>query len=100
MKRTGFAVIGSLLCLAAGTARAADHKFYLGLDVGQANFDPTEIFDNQVQSRDDHSTSFTLKVGYRFSRHLQGKLQYSYSQQHGPLQQGEQLFAAQLTVKF
>ncbi len=39
-------------------------------------------------------------LGYRFDRHLQGKLQYSYSRQTGPFQQGEQLLAAQITVKF
>jgi hypothetical protein len=39
-------------------------------------------------------------LGYRFDRHLQGKLQYSLSHQAGRLQQGEQLVAAQLTVKF
>lgn len=39
-------------------------------------------------------------LGYRFDRHLQGKLQYSYSHQNGPRQQGEQLVAAQITVKF
>jgi hypothetical protein len=41
-----------------------------------------------------------LGLGYRFNRHLQGKLQYSYAHQRGNLQQGEQLVAAQLTVKF
>lgn len=39
-------------------------------------------------------------LGWRFTRHLQAKLQYSYSHQRGNLQQGEQLFAAQFTVKF
>jgi len=39
-------------------------------------------------------------LGYRFDRHLQAKLQYSLSHQAGRLQQGEQLVAAQLTVKF
>jgi hypothetical protein len=39
-------------------------------------------------------------LGHRFTRHVQGKLQYSYSRQQGALQQGEQLLAAQLTVKF
>ena len=39
-------------------------------------------------------------LGYRFDRHLQGKLQYSYSHQNGSIQQGEQLVAAQLTIKF
>lgn len=39
-------------------------------------------------------------VGYRFDRHVQAKLQYGYSHQQGFLQQGEQLVAAQLTIKF
>ena len=39
-------------------------------------------------------------LGYRFTRHLQGKLQYSYTHQKGSLQQGEQLVAAQATLKF
>ena len=39
-------------------------------------------------------------LGYRFDRHFQAKLQYSLSRQAGRLQQGEQLFATQLTVKF
>lgn len=39
-------------------------------------------------------------VGYRFDRHIQTKLQYSYGWQEGPFQQGEQMVAAQVTVKF
>jgi hypothetical protein len=39
-------------------------------------------------------------IGYRFTRHIQTKAQYSFSQQRGDLQQGEQLVAGQLTVKF
>lgn len=39
-------------------------------------------------------------VGWRFTRHLQAKLQYSYSHQQGNRQQGEQLVATQLTLKF
>ncbi|MBI5773750.1 MAG: hypothetical protein HZA89_08415 [Verrucomicrobia bacterium] len=41
-----------------------------------------------------------LALGYRFNRHVQVKVQYSYSHQHGPLQQGEQLLATQVTLKF
>ncbi|MDX1952838.1 MAG: hypothetical protein SFY81_11700 [Verrucomicrobiota bacterium] len=41
-----------------------------------------------------------LALGYRFDRHLQTKLQYSYSRQEGAFQQGEQLLAAQVTLKF
>ncbi|MDB6036227.1 MAG: hypothetical protein JWM99_68, partial [Verrucomicrobiales bacterium] len=39
-------------------------------------------------------------LGYRFTRHIQTKLQYSFNHEQGLFQQGEQLLAAQLTVKF
>lgn len=39
-------------------------------------------------------------LGYRFDRHLQGKIQYGHSLQNGPIQQGNNTVAAQLTVKF
>ena len=39
-------------------------------------------------------------LGWRFNRHWQAKVQYSYSHQRGTLQQGEQLVAGQLTLKF
>jgi hypothetical protein len=39
-------------------------------------------------------------IGYRFTNFLQAKVQYSFSHQDAPLQQGEQLVAAQLTLKF
>jgi hypothetical protein len=41
-----------------------------------------------------------LALGYRFTRHLQTKLQYSFGHRNAELQQGEQLVAAQVTVKF
>ena len=39
-------------------------------------------------------------LGCRLTRHLQGKFQYGYNHQNGSSQQGEQLLAGQLTVKF
>ena len=39
-------------------------------------------------------------VGYRFTNYLQTKVQYSFSHQDAPIQQGEQLVAAQVTIKF
>jgi hypothetical protein len=39
-------------------------------------------------------------LGYRFDRHLQAKLQYGLGRQSGRLQQGEQLVATQVTVRF
>ncbi len=41
-----------------------------------------------------------LALGYRLTRHLQGKLQYSFGHRQAALQQGEQLVAAQVTMKF
>lgn len=39
-------------------------------------------------------------LGFRFDRHLQTKLQYSFNQQNGAPEQGEHVVAAQFTVKF
>jgi hypothetical protein len=41
-----------------------------------------------------------LALGCRFTRHVQAKIQYSLSDQRGPFEQGEQLLAGQLTLKF
>ena len=49
---------------------------------------------------DDDIWRIDAGLGYRFTRHLQTKIQYSYQQEKGPLQQGEQLVAGQITVKF
>ena len=53
---------------------------------------------NERWDRDAWRTDAAL--GYRFSRHLQAKLQYSYTHENGTLDQGEQLVATQLTLKF
>ena len=39
-------------------------------------------------------------VGYRLTNFLQLKIQYSFSHQDAPSQQGEQLVAGQVTIKF
>src|SRR5256714_3776588 len=39
-------------------------------------------------------------VGYRFTNYLQGKLQYSFTHTDSKVQVGEQLIAAQVTIKF
>ncbi len=41
-----------------------------------------------------------VALGWRLDRHLQAKIQYGYTHQRGPQQQGEQLAAAQVTLKF
>ncbi|MGV3664374.1 MAG: porin [Prosthecobacter sp.] len=43
---------------------------------------------------------FDLALGYRFTEHLQLKLQYSVGDKDGPDQEGDHLGAMQLTVKF
>ena len=52
------------------------------------------------QTWDNNMFEIDLALGYRFTRHLQGKVQYSYGHREGPLQQGEQLVAAQVTLRF
>jgi len=59
---------------------------------------PNGVGGEQPWDRD--MTRVDLALGYRFSRHLQTKMQYSYGHRRGEPQQGEQLAAAQLTVKF
>ena len=39
-------------------------------------------------------------AGYRFTNYLQGKLQYSFTHEDIKIQQGEQLIAVQVTIKF
>ncbi|MCW0219454.1 MAG: hypothetical protein OJI67_14105 [Prosthecobacter sp.] len=41
-----------------------------------------------------------FSLGYRFSRHLQAKLQYCIAERSGQDEEGDHLFAAQITVKF
>lgn len=53
-----------------------------------------------AQHWDRNISRVDTALGYRFTRHLQGKLQYSFAHENGPVQQGEQLLAAQLTIKF
>jgi hypothetical protein len=52
------------------------------------------------QTWDNDMLRVDLALGYRFSRHLQTKLQYSFGHRDGDLQQGEQLVAAQVTLRF
>jgi hypothetical protein len=52
------------------------------------------------QPWDNDMLRLDLALGYRFTRHLQTKIQYSFGHREGELQQGEQLVAAQVTLKF
>jgi len=52
------------------------------------------------QTWDRDMVRIDVALGCRFSRHFQGKLQYSFGHRDAPLQQGEQLVAAQLTLRY
>lgn len=52
------------------------------------------------QTWDDNLMQVDFAVGYRFTRHLQAKIQYSFNHRNPGPQQGENLAAAQVTVKF
>jgi hypothetical protein len=52
------------------------------------------------QTWDADLSRVDLALGCRITRHLQTKLQYSYGHQDSAWQQGEQLVAAQITLKF
>ncbi len=67
-----------------------NQTFYATIDNGLGGQEPW--------GNDMYRIDFAL--GYRFTRHLQTKLQYSFGHRQAELQQGEQLVAAQVTVKF
>jgi hypothetical protein len=67
-----------------------NQQFYGDINNGAGG---EEQWDNNVYRVDS-------ALGYRFSRHLQAKLQYSFTHQQGTLQQGEQMVAGQMTLKF
>lgn len=75
-------------------------KHFLGLRWNQQLFGRvTDGIGNRV-AWDRDAWRIDLVWGNRPSRYLQGKLQYSYSHQKGPFQQGEQMMAAQVTTRF
>jgi hypothetical protein len=49
---------------------------------------------------DDDMWRLDTALTWRMARHLQGKVQYSIGRERGRLQQGEQLVAMQMTLKF
>ncbi|MEW6158588.1 MAG: hypothetical protein AB1813_14240 [Verrucomicrobiota bacterium] len=75
-------------------------RCYVAARWNQQFFDEIRTDTGALEPWDRDLWRVDTAVGYRFDRHLQAKLQYSYSHQKGSLQQGEQLVAAQLTLKF
>ncbi len=75
-------------------------NFFAAVRWNQQFFDTVPDGAGGTQHWDRNISRVDTALGYRFTRHLQGKLQYSYTHENGPIQQGEQLLAAQMTVKF
>ena len=75
-------------------------RFHTALRWNQQFFDEIPDGTGGRQRWDRDAWRVDAAVGYRFASHLLGKLQYSYNHQNGSIQLGEQMVAAQLTVKF
>jgi hypothetical protein len=76
-------------------------RLYGALRWNQQFFDDVPNGAGGVASWDRDAWRIESAIGFRWTRHIQTKLQYGYSHQRGPApQQGEQLVSAQFTVKF
>lgn len=75
-------------------------QFFGALRWNQQFFDKVNDGTGGQQRWDRDLWRAEAALGFRFNRHWQTKAQYSFSQQNGPFQQGEQLVAAQVTLKF
>ncbi|HEX9045493.1 MAG TPA: hypothetical protein VF988_00585 [Verrucomicrobiae bacterium] len=65
-----------------------------------------QVFGSVKTRRGNHETwdrnviQPEVALGYRFNRHWQAKVQYSFSHRESTVQQGEHMFAGQVTLKF
>lgn len=75
-------------------------RTFAALRWNQQFFDPVQNGAGGEEDWDNDMWRLDAALGCRLTRHLQGKLQYSYSHQKGGQQQGEQLVALQATLKF
>jgi predicted porin len=75
-------------------------QFFAALRWNQELFDEVRNGVGAGTPWDRHTWRTDVAFGYRFTRHFQTKVQYSYNHQNGTLQQGEQLVAGQVTLKF
>jgi len=74
-------------------------QFFGALRWNQQLFGTVRDEEDRVQWGND-TWRVDAAVGYRFTNYLQGKLQYSFTHEDTKVQQGEQLIAAQITIKF
>lgn len=74
-------------------------QFFAALRWNQQLFGTVRDEDEWVQWGND-VWRVDAAIGYRFTNYLQAKLQYSFTHTDARIQVGEQLIAAQLTIKF
>ena len=82
-----------------------ESKYRLGPNWFAAGRFNHQVFDDisvgtTSASWDRETIRLDAALGYRLNRHWQARVQYSYQHKDGPLQQGEQMLAAQLTLRF
>ena len=75
-------------------------NFYAAARWNQQIFGSVANGGNGRQTWGDDMIQVDLALGYRFTRHLQAKVQYSFNHRDASLQQGAQLVAGQITLKF
>jgi hypothetical protein len=73
---------------------------FVALRWNQQVFGTVEHSSGRARAWDRDAWRIDVGLGYRLARHLQAKLQYALTQQRGDLQQGAQLVALQVTLRF
>ena len=74
--------------------------FYLALRWNHQLFDKIQDGAGGEKAWDRNMFRTDFSLGYRITKHLQAKLQYSFSHQKGDRQQGENLGVGQITMRF
>jgi hypothetical protein len=74
--------------------------FWLALRWNQEWFGDVQPARGEEVAWDRDTWRIDTGIGWRAGRHFQAKLQYAFNHQNGPLQQGEQLVVAQVTLRF
>jgi OOP family OmpA-OmpF porin len=64
MHKTCVAALAALLFVTGAVARGADHKWYVGLDVGQSRLENGNFAGDSLV--DDSSSTYAVRFGYRF----------------------------------
>ncbi len=75
-------------------------NLFAALRWNQQVFDAVDAPRGRDVGSDRDAWRTDMALTYRFDRHVQAKIQYAIGRQTGSLQQGEQLVAAQVTIRF